>query len=332
VKLYEIITEAWADKFDQTERAIRGKHMTMGEMCDYLEQEFPVVVLPETSYDVPPMASGSAALSHTPVSDTGQPLPPESSEGGRYLLSLLVGPGVDEDTPAEDVNGVFDRLRHELAHLRQSLTRPNNEWPEYIQPNFDSQFDIQSALYVLQNRERSQQVVDTAGRLVTVGATPSQFENAVDAVYNSLKNKPEGTTVAQLVDLIRPYLLQMIGISDSTAAETVVQERGWNSDVGGLESCIGQLAIVRSIATFVKPGKNPRTRDEYLWNIKHRLLGQYRQFIKSLHEQYRRVRGYRKSHEKEHVSAMDRTKQQRQRIRDLTDLLTLLHALQGHSE
>ena len=306
MKLHHIVTEmAWVDKFAELERHVREQNMTLGQLIDYIGDNFHIFVIPDIDPRTDPMSVGNAGMTPDPVDSEEIP----EHLRGRHALILGFGPGISEDTPVEEINEIFPRLRHELSHFQQTRQKSKEQFGDYINPDMSSPFSPQSGMYTIQPVERAPWAVDIAHHLAATGISPNAFEKAIDKAYASIR-EGEGVTAEDMMREVNKAARELMGVVDDEMLKDIVDKYELSSSINQLGGVIGQMAILRAMAYHSQSKEQKRM-----------IRGRYHQFMKQVRSRYPKAKGYFKTHEKEHRAALERTKEKRGMLQQQLEMM-----------
>lgn len=323
MKVREILVEmAWPDKFDQIESMIRAQNLTLEQLQDYLIKEFDVAVMFQTAPHIAPFHVGSGSISANRITsdDFTEKTPKDIKDQvlGKFVLQVELGPGPNDQTPAAEVTGLIQMLRHEISHMVhhiQDVSKHEELQQQYIPPNKEI-FHQQNVEYILQPIERPAQAVDIAAHLVRVGMTPEDFEHAIDSVFQKLKQKTSGYNPMVLTSYIDDALDEFIGPLDYRTL--LIQERGLNIPIGQIFVTTGHLAVAKALAHFLKDDRR---------EIRQR----YHVFMKLVKKRYPKMKGYYKKHKEKFLQAFQKNAEIRmkleQQLENLDELLRQVEEL-----
>lgn len=293
MKLYEVLTEmAWPDKFHQLEQRIRSSNMTMGELFDLLFKEYGIRVLPQADLNSDPLTVGSAAI--TPRKLTANDVAPDASEEikqrliGNRALQIELGPGVSETTPAKEVGGLLQVLRHELGHYQQGIgmspEKSDAMQRAYVSADGDQMPTAQqNIMYALQPIERPQQVLDMAHYIAQLGGTIDGFFSAVHQTAKKILETPDDIDAS--IDEVALFhagheMEAGMGIDSEEKASKLYQEGG-HTAMRMVHATIAQLAMAHLAVLFTED-------KQYGKKLKAQLF----QYEKLLKKRFPKVKGY----------------------------------------
>lgn len=284
MKLHEIFTEAWEDKFFHLEQKIRSSNMTVGQFLDWMSNELSIKVNFTVREDAPSMRLLNASI--TSVSD----MPSNQSQqfaGYKTIMDIEVGPGISSNTPVADIDNFMPVIRHELSHHQQDVSVPQDRLQsmkdEYVDMLGTSELSPVRALYTIQPLERSQRALDIAGYLARLGATPEAFEKGVKLVKERAVSMGEDFTIEDAQEAARSALFRVV-LKIKSAEDFDKHEKAGNINTFMvLESIIGQLAMLSWMAD---------QSDDKQFQRKARQ--QYHLLIKSIKKHFPKVKGYSK--------------------------------------
>ena len=256
MKLYEILTEGWANKFAKIQADIA--EMTLPEAADYLKNKFDVDVVYKRGHSNNKMSvfgiSTDGKIIKVGLSKDVMLKPPLTSRFSRNEFEL---PKVQE------VNGLLQAFRHELQHVMQA------------KDGFDIGKDYRSARagddpvpsekeykffqYVIQPAERSTAALDMATGLREQKKTVEDMVSAIETIAASVK--------AVMLD---PKRVLMSGTLRQ------LKEPSASFD-GNVAYYIGKVGAGLGVSQSMNDGATKSDQ------------AQYHQFVKAVRSQYKRT-------------------------------------------